>query len=202
MKIRQQHFCESQFYGNSYNPYSSNFMLTYLKKKACIPRNSISSYQLKPNLALRGQPTATTADITEANNQIATTEFVSKYFNNFANKYSVTNNINNNYQNTAAPFYHITTSVYQIFNSSNLVVETECKLYLPTHVTEGSTITIVNSSGTEISVHSYSGDIIYNSFYLPPEGDTVLPMDANKTAYFTYIYNHTRRIQTWIVSVY
>jgi len=161
----------------------TNFMLMYVKKKAFIPYNSISSNLLKSNIALRGHPAAVTGSLHQSNKQLATTEFVNIY------KYIM-------------KFEHIDASVYRINNQTNLIVENLCNLFLPTNIFEGTTITIVNSSGTQITINSAPNDIMYASFYLPFSGGTFLTLDANKTAYFTYIINNTLHLKTWQVSIY
>lgn len=174
-------------------------MLTYIRKKPSISRNAITSYHLSPNIALKGQPTANTADINESNNRLATTEFVNRYMSNFANKYNVTT-INNYQTNTS--FQHVTSSVYYIHSQSNLIVEKLCTLYLPTNIVEGMTITVVNRSGLQITIYSDPNDTMYNSLYLPPQGGTFLTLDANRGAYFTYIHNNTTGVKSWHISVY
>lgn len=161
----------------------SNLMLTYVRKKPFIPQNSIASHHLKFNIALKGQPSAITGDLHQSNKQLATTEFVNIY------KYIM-------------KFEHVTSSVYYIRNQTNLIVEKLCTLYLPTSIVEGTTITVVNRSGLQIFIYSDPSDTMYNSLYLPPQGGTSLTLDANKTAYFTYIRNNTTSVKSWHISLY
>jgi len=154
--------------------------------------------------------------ITEINNNISTTifEIINSNISQIAQQTAeqtaeqTINNIQTNIvqiikqqivnNNNFFHFIHVNTSTdYYIQEKANIVVETPCNLYLPTELTEGILIIIINKSGKCINVNTQNNQLIFNNFYLPKEGGYSIPINDNYYGYFIITKNNTTLNNTW-----
>ena len=176
---------------------------------AKFPHNSVGTNELKKNIFFKGIPTCNTPSVDTSDNAIATTKFVHELIQhdnttilnpNSSFVATITGSVINSVTNIVV-FEHITSSTYQITTKTNFIVENFCDLTLPDTILQGSIVTIVNRSGTIINVNSGS-NIMYNNFYLGPNGGILLQINNNSTAYITFIVNSTTNVKSWAVSIY
>jgi molecular chaperone GrpE (heat shock protein) len=99
-------------------------------------------------------------------------------------------------------FYHLAQQAYTIVEKINIIVEVDTVITLPLKIYTGSVVTIVNRSNSFITINTQNNEMMYNSLYLPPEGDTTIEVANNTTSYFTFIMNNTTSVISWSVNIY
>lgn len=184
----------------------NNMSLIYVPKRSHLFTNQVTSRDIAPNIYLKGTPTCNTPSLNSNGNEIATTEFVNEKtsinVSNFEANFSETVKTKIQSVINYIDFYHITVPYFKVENKINVIAEVSTNITLPPNIEFGSVITVVNRSGSYVTVNTQEGQLLYNTLYLPPEGSNTININNNSTTTFTIIKNTTTGIISWSVSIY